>query len=145
MLRFLLHLPEPIIPISHFNHFRQPLEEAWLHVEKSTSSDSTAVLIQQYRLLMSHLPPLNIYCLLYLLDFLAMFAEQSDHNRMTIARLAAIFQPAILSPVRSASSSEETTASSPNIAGPRRRSYALSQDVVAFLIENHDSFVFLVM
>ena len=70
--------------------------------------------------------PLHRQLLLYLLDMLAVFLNKSDHNKMTTPKLAAIFQPGILShPQHSLSPTEQQ----------------LSQDVLSFLVENQDSFL----
>ena len=62
--------------------------------------------------------------LFYLLDLLAIFASKSKINKMTPQRLAAIFQPAILSPVKACEDFDE-----------KAESCQLSQMVLAFLIE----------
>ena len=82
--------------------------------------------ITTYQRLITELPPLNRQLLLYILDLLAVFASKSEHNRMTSANLAAIFQPGMLShPSHDMEPSE----------------YRLSQDVIIFLIENQDNFL----
>ena len=82
--------------------------------------------IKQYQILISGLSPLHRQLLLYLLDFLAIFASKSDINKMTTALLAGIFQPGILH-----------HPSHEYLQQERR----LSQDVLIFLIENQDNFL----
>ena len=82
--------------------------------------------ITTYQRLITELPPLNRQLLLYILDLLAVFASKSEHNRMTSANLAAIFQPGMLSHP------------SHDMEPPE---YRLSQDVIIFLIENQDNFL----
>lgn len=72
------------------------------------------------------MPPLNKHLLLYLLDLLAVFANKSDLNKMTTAKLAAVFQPGLLShPEHHLSPNEQQ----------------LSQDVLIFLIDYQDNFL----
>ena len=83
--------------------------------------------VATFQKLITELPPLNRQLLLYILDLLAVFASKSDTNRMNSANLAAIFQPGIIS--------HPNHDMSPN-------QYRLSQDVLIFLIENQDNFLF---
>ena len=57
----------------------------------------TAASIAEYRHLISLLPPASRYLLLYLLDFLSVFARCSDQNKMTASNLAVVFQPGLVS------------------------------------------------
>jgi hypothetical protein len=131
--RYLNQLPEPIVPLTFYDRFRDPLrshqaqaaadEEAKAN-ESSTFDHDSAV--ATYQRLITQLPPLNRQLLLYILDLLAVFSSKSDLNRMTAANLAAIFQPGIIShPSHDMAPSE----------------YRLSQDVLIYLIENQDNFL----
>jgi GTPase-activating protein SAC7 len=83
--------------------------------------------VTTFQRLITELPPLNRQLLLYVLDLLAVFSSKSDSNRMNSANLAAIFQPGIIShPSHDMAPME----------------YRLSQDVLIFLIENQDNFLF---
>ena len=83
--------------------------------------------VTTFQRLITELPPLNRQLLLYVLDLLAVFASKSDSNRMNSANLAAIFQPGIISHPSHDMAPQE---------------YRLSQDVLIFLIENQDNFLF---
>ncbi|WEW57341.1 GTPase activating protein (GAP) for Rho1p [Emydomyces testavorans] len=132
--RYLNQLPEPIVPLRFYERFRDPLQNH--RVQKQTNeedgSDTTETFSREeavvaYQQLIKELPPLNRQLLLYILDLLTVFASKSDFNRMTAANLAAIFQPGLLSHPSHDMSPEE---------------YRLSQDVLVFLIENQDNFLF---
>ena len=127
LLRFLLRLPEPIIPLLMYEAFQGPVQ-----ADEQDSSDTIFAnsAIRRYRHQILLLPALSRQLLLYLLDLLAVFADQSRSNNLTAKRLATIFQPAILSPVRAGEEFVEEEA--------YRR---LSRDVFTFLIENQDNFL----
>lgn len=131
--RYFNQLPEPIIPLQHYDPFRQPLRnhqaEAVGALEGQAPSiggfdPDSAVRIYQHRI--KELPSLNRQLLLYILDLLAVFAAKSDVNKMTTSNLAAIFQPGILSHPQHDMSPQD---------------YRLSQDVLIFLIDNQDHFL----
>ncbi|EGD85576.2 uncharacterized protein TERG_01847 [Trichophyton rubrum CBS 118892] len=133
--RYLNQLPEPIVPLEFYERFREPLrhrhgrpdgEEAAIQVDRERGFDREAAVIA-YQQLIKELPPLNRQLLLYILDLLTVFASKSDLNRMTAANLAAIFQPGMLSHPSHDMSPQD---------------YKLSQDVLVFLIENQDNFLF---
>ncbi|EFE37928.1 Rho GTPase activator (Sac7), putative [Trichophyton verrucosum HKI 0517] len=133
--RYLNQLPEPIVPLEFYERFREPLrhrqgrpdgEEAAIQVDQEHGFDREAAVIA-YQQLIKELPPLNRQLLLYILDLLTVFASKSDLNRMTAANLAAIFQPGMLSHPSHDMSPQD---------------YKLSQDVLVFLIENQDNFLF---
>ena len=127
-LRFLLRLPEPIIPLRNYEAFQAPLR-----ANRKDSSDSSFDLnevLREYQRQILLLSPLSRALLLYLLDFLAVFARKSELNNLTTERLATIFQPAILSPVRAGEEFVEEKA--------YRR---LSQGVVTYLIEMQENFL----
>jgi GTPase-activating protein SAC7 len=98
--------------------------EAQEHDVGNFDHDSAVATFQR---LITELPPLNRQLLLYVLDLLAVFSSKSDLNRMNSANLAAIFQPGIIS--------HPTHDMAP-------KEYRLSQDVLIFLIENQDNFLF---
>ncbi|KAF7547010.1 hypothetical protein G7Z17_g8020 [Cylindrodendrum hubeiense] len=130
--RYLIELPEPMIPLDLYENFREPLRGALkqpvgdavsLQLVDSFNEASTIV---EYQKLITQLPPLNRQLLLYILDLLAVFASKSDWNRMNAQNLAVIFQPAMIShPAHS-------------MAPPE---YLLNQSVIVFLIENQDNFL----
>ena len=131
--RYLNQLPEPIVPLTFYDRFRDPLrshqaqavgdEEARFNEAGNFDHDAA---VATYQRLITQLPPLNRQLLLYILDLLAVFSSKSDLNRMTAANLAAIFQPGIIShPSHDMAPSE----------------YRLSQDVLIYLIENQDNFL----
>jgi GTPase-activating protein SAC7 len=130
--RYLNQLPEPIIPLSFYDRFREPLRP---YLAQSPDGEATfdltvdqhAEVVHAYQKLITELPPLNKQLLLYILDLLAVFSSKADRNRMTAANLAAIFQPGILSHPQHDMVPNE---------------YRLSQDVLIFLIENQDHFLF---
>ncbi|KAI0104326.1 Rho GTPase activation protein [Nemania sp. FL0031] len=87
--RYLKMLPEPIIPYAMYDDF--------VNVPEAAPGATDEDLIEPTRPLIMALPPLNRQLLLYILDILAVFADNFDINKMTVERLAATFQPAILS------------------------------------------------
>lgn len=127
LLRFLLRLPEPIIPLAMYEAFQGPMRA---DEQRSSDSNFNNQMIREYREQFVLLSALSRQLLLYLLDLLAVFAFKSDTNNLTAKRLATIFQPAILSPVRAGEEFVEEEA--------YRR---LSRDVLTYLIENQNSFL----
>ena len=132
--RYLNQLPQPIVPLDFYEQFRNPLRshqaqavgDMEAQMQDAGDFDHEAA-IRSYQQFITQLPSLNRQLLLYILDLLAVFASKSDQNRMTSANLAAIFQPGLLS--------------HPN-HDMKPPEYRLSQDVIIFLIENQDSFLF---
>ncbi|OJD10739.1 hypothetical protein AJ78_08333 [Emergomyces pasteurianus Ep9510] len=133
--RYLNQLPEPIVPLDFYERFRDPLRKYQSQAaedKEATTPDEEepfdhAKAVATYQQLIKELPPLNRQLLLYILDLLTVFASKSEVNRMTAANLAAIFQPGLLShPAHDMAPKE----------------YKLSQDVLIFLIENQDNFLF---
>lgn len=131
--RYLNQLPEPIVPLTFYHQFRDPLRshqaqavgDADAKENDSGNFDHDAA-VTTYQRLITQLPPLNRQLLLYILDLLAVFSSKSDLNRMTAPNLAAIFQPGIIShPDHDMAPLE----------------YRLSQDVLIYLIENQDNFL----
>jgi hypothetical protein len=130
--RYLNQLPEPIVPLEFYERFREPLRiyQRQVQEDKETPDGEKfdhAKAVETYQRLIIELPPLNKQLLLYILDLLAVFASKSDQNRMPSGNLSAIFQPGMLSHPQHDMSPEE---------------YKLSQDVLIFLIENQDHFLF---
>ena len=132
--RYLNQLPEPIVPLDFYDRFRDPLRGHDPRSEGDTEAQASEPVdfdhkhaVATYQRLIKDLPSLNRQLLLYILDLLAVFSSKSDQNRMTSANLAAIFQPGMLS--------HPSHDMAPN-------EYRLSQDVLIFLIENQDNFLF---
>lgn len=132
LLRYLYQLPEPVIPLDKYEAFQQPLKE---YEGKPIPSENfhTQHIIRQYQKLIPELPPLSRQLLLYLLDFLAVFASKQDINHMTAQKLAQRFQPTMLSPIKASPMWREMYEEAFN--------RQLSQDVVVFLIDNQDHFL----
>ena len=120
LLRFLLRLPEPIIPLAMYEAFQGPMRADEQRLSDSIFNNQ---IIREYQELFGLLPPSSRHLLLYLLDLLAVFADKLNTNNLTAERLASIFQPAILSPVRAGEEYVEEEA--------YRR---LSRDVLTYLI-----------
>ncbi|KAJ5601184.1 hypothetical protein N7510_010718 [Penicillium lagena] len=130
--RYLNQLPEPIVPLEFYERFREPLRTYQKQIQSEDQAADAdkfdhAKAVETYQRLIIELPPLNKQLLLYILDLLAVFASKSDQNRMPSGNLSAIFQPGMLSHPQHDMSPEE---------------YKLSQDVLIFLIENQDHFLF---
>jgi hypothetical protein len=115
--RYINHLPEPIIPHDYYFAFRKPLEA------ENRDNEET---IRTYQRLIGDLPKLNGQLLLYILDLLAVFAENSTANLMPATNLAAIFQPGLISHPDHDMNPQE---------------YKVSQEVLIFLIEHQDRFL----
>ena len=129
LLRYLQRLPESMIPVDMYEAFQTPLkrwEDQRGYSPSPTDNDSR---ISDYQKEINNLGPLSRHVLLYFLEFLAVFARMSAVNKMTSARLATVFQPVILSSVKSGEGFVESAES--------RR---LSMEVIIFLIENQDNF-----
>jgi GTPase-activating protein SAC7 len=132
--RYLNQLPEPIVPLDFYERFRDPLRSHQAQAvgdmeaqEKDVGNFDHNNAVTTFQRLITELPPLNRQLLLYVLDLLAVFSSKSDCNRMNSANLAAIFQPGIISHPSHDMAPKE---------------YRLSQDVLIFLIENQDNFLF---
>jgi hypothetical protein len=132
LLRYLLQLPISVIPLVYYERFRSPLRghqavAVGVKGHQLPSSDCKPdrnATLQIYQSLIAEMPPFNRQILLYLLDLLSVFASKSELNNMTIPKLAAIFQPGILSHPEHGSSIREAQ---------------LSQDVLHLLIEEQES------
>ncbi|KAJ1964841.1 GTPase activating protein (GAP) for Rho1p, partial [Dispira parvispora] len=116
--RYLTLLPEPVIPVEHYQCFREVLD---LHSEEPLSYQ-----IERFRELIAELPEAERTVLLYVISFLAFFANFSEHTRMDVYNLAAIFQPGLLvHPMHTLSPDE----------------YKRSQKIIEFFIIHHENFV----
>ena len=133
--RYVNTLPEPVIPLSHYESYREPIrnhqKEATGDAElpadpKPAEEFNHTRAIETYQKLITELPPLNRQLLLYLLDLLAVFASKSEVNGMDSYNLSAIFQPGILSHPKHDLFPLE---------------YKLSQNVLVYLIMNQDHFL----
>ena len=127
LLRFLLRLPEPIIPLGMYEAFQGPMRAVEQRGSDSKFGDQ---MIHEYQEQFALLPRCSRHLLLYLLDLLSVFDLQSDTNNLTAKRLATIFQPAILSPVRAGEEFVEEEAYR-----------QLSRDVITYLILYQNSFL----
>ena len=121
LLRYLLQLPSSVIPVEHYEAFHLPIR---------TLKDDVQGAARTFQTLIKLLPPLSRQLLLYILDLLAVFASKSELNKLQCSRLAPVFQPAILSPVKFNDGCIEEQ-------GARRHSC----EVLTFLIENQDEFL----
>lgn len=126
--RYINHLPEPIIPHDYYFAFRKPLGTTWIPKTNSAEVETPDVeqTVRKYQKLIGDLPKLNGQLLLYILDLLAVFAENASQNLMPAANLAAIFQPGLLSHPDHDMNPQE---------------YRVSQEVLVFLIEHQDRFL----
>jgi len=131
--RYFNNLPEPIIPLQHYDPFRDPLKGHQAEAVGPSEGQQPSVggfdpdaAVRVYQSQIKALPSLNRQLLLYILDLLAVFAAKADVNKMTTSNLAAIFQPGLLSHPQHDMSPVD---------------YRLSQDVLIFLIDNQDHFL----
>lgn len=112
-LAIIASLQDPVIPANLYLDFTAVLREnLTAQILLSTTSlelnlvpraqtekpQPISASIAAYRHLISLLPPASRYLLLYLLDFLSVFARCSDKNLMTASNLAVVFQPGLVSP-----------------------------------------------
>lgn len=126
LLRYLLQLPEPVIPLAFYARFRDPLASLHSQALSSVNDFDFSTAIQTYETLIREISSLNRQLLLYILDILAVFAARSDGNKMTTPRIAAVFQPGILCHDQHRCSVADQQ---------------LSQDVLIFLIDHQDYFL----
>ena len=137
MLRFLNRLPEPVIPLERYEAFQNPLKQEFLDWKRTTESPTSLPwphkdesINEEYKRQISFLPAVSRHVLLYLLDIFATIAECSESNKMTSSRIAKVFQPVILSPVKAGEYFiEEDTFSE------------LSQHVLNYLIDFQENFL----
>lgn len=95
-------------------------DETASSVDKLQLKKETKKAIREYRDLIDQLPILNQQLLLYILDLIFTFSQESEKNLMPAVNLASIFQPSILSHPSHDMSPKE---------------YHLSRAVTQFLIE----------
>lgn len=130
--RYLIQLPDPIIPHQSYHHFRHPLKGYEIQAvgearcPPDIGSFDHAKTIRTYQDLIGNLEQCNRTLLLYILDLLTVFSSKSDQNRMTSSNLSAIFQPCLLTHPQHDMAPDE---------------YRLNQNVLVFLIENQDHFL----
>ena len=134
MLRFLNRLPEPVIPLKRYEAFQKPLKQNFLDWRRTTESPTRLPIshidksvIQEYRRQITLLPEASRHVLMYLLDTFAVIASHSESNKMTSSRIAKVFQPVILSPVKAGE----------YFIGDDKFS-ELSHHVLTFLIDFHE-------
>ncbi|MCJ1247822.1 hypothetical protein MMC30_005037 [Trapelia coarctata] len=105
LLRYLKSLPQPVIPWDCYESFRECFpaslfgDQSHLYVEtsgeiKDPDFDTTN---RELRQLIESLNPVDRQLLLYIIDLLMVFSDQSEKSHMISARLVAAFQPALLS------------------------------------------------
>ncbi|OKP13338.1 Rho-GTPase-activating protein 5 [Penicillium subrubescens] len=130
LTRYLIQLPEPVIPLAFYHKFRAPFE-----MLGQDEDDIEALLVDPavyegalgaYQSLVEELPRNHKQLLAYMLDLLAVFAAKSEQTGMSTAHLVVIFQPALL-----AHPSHDTVLERNKLSGM----------VLTFLIENQDHFV----
>ena len=133
MLRFLRWLPEPVIPSERYEAFLRPLKQNFLDWKRTTESQAITPnlpIIDEYVRQLILLPEESRHLLLYLLEIFAVIASRSGSNKMTSSRIAKMFQPVILSPVKADDYYIEEDAFS-----------ELSYHVLTFLIDFNEHFL----
>jgi hypothetical protein len=123
LLRYLKRLPEPVIPLQDYNKFTSIDIEAIVAEGESAIGEA----IRQFQQYITELPPLSRQLLLYLLEICAVFAYESDVNKMTSPRIIAAFQPSLL-------------ARDPSI-GMSADDHRRAALTLVFMIENQDHFL----
>ncbi|OKL64436.1 hypothetical protein UA08_00881 [Talaromyces atroroseus] len=126
LLTYLKGLPEPVIILEFYEKFRDPIR-SYQMFQRQDIPEIYMTTIVTYQNLIRELPPLNKQLLLYLLDILAVFASKSDENGLDSLRISAIFQMAIIWHPQHYHIAAEND---------------LSRDVLSFLVENQDHFLF---
>ncbi|KAK3313232.1 Rho GTPase activation protein [Apodospora peruviana] len=121
LLRYLKSLPEPVIPYDQYEAFTAQMRS--IVGKELLELAETKEAREKAEQLIKHLPSPNRWLLFYLLDMLGVFASYSNFNKMTPHRLAAAFQPSILSGPQHIMDAEE---------------YDLAGKIVVFLVENED-------
>ncbi|KAI0144646.1 Rho GTPase activation protein [Xylariaceae sp. FL1272] len=129
LLRFVKTLPQPVIPYDMHDSYIKTCEVlAAAHDISALSGDGEdfeKVRVETQQLIRA-LPPSNRQLLIYLLDLIKVFGG-SRTNKMTVARLTAAFQPAILSKPPAEMDAE---------------AYAVAGRVVIFLTDFHEDFLY---
>ncbi|GAA5832316.1 hypothetical protein JCM11251_006407 [Rhodosporidiobolus azoricus] len=146
--RYLNSLPDPVIPAGLYLDFTAVLQQP----------QPIAASIAAYRQLIALLPPASRYLLLYLLDFLSVFARCSSQNLMTASNLAVVFQPGLVSPrgagqnallgfpgfVEGKPPPSGNASPSPTVPGGAQEQageHGRGKEVLEFLIENQAAFM----
>ncbi|KAI8069970.1 Rho GTPase activation protein, partial [Gongronella butleri] len=86
--RFLLQLPDPVIPFDFYKSFRDVMNDK--------NYDDTEQRIDAFQALIRRLPTPHQHLLLYMLDMLRIFAMNASVTRMDAANLATVFSPGLL-------------------------------------------------
>lgn len=132
LVRFLLRLPEPVIPPAYYEDFRRVLKPYWplntWTVDHIFDKSKNQEVLRSYQRLVLKLDAPSRELLTFLLHSLEAVGPDSDHNRKKLDRIAVIFQPALLSPIASAHNSNKV------------KEHGLSQLVIIFLVLNAGSF-----
>ncbi|KAI8343968.1 Rho GTPase activation protein [Chlamydoabsidia padenii] len=115
--RYFIQLPDPVIPTSFYQPFRNVMTDDSMYKTTSQRIDAFQKLIRQ-------LPTAHQHLLLYILDMLRFFAVNASITRMDASNLAAVFSPGLLS--------------HPDHNTPVH--YMISQRVIEFLIEYQNVF-----
>ncbi len=126
MLRFLKSLPESVIPPAHYEGFRttlEPFASSGSGLDKAQEKECAS----RAEELCAGLPLVNRALLFYILDLTAVFSCRSAVNGMTAERLAAAFQPSLLS-------------GPPNVMDAEAHNAAI--EIIALLIRLKDSLRF---
>jgi hypothetical protein len=96
LLRFLKSLPEPVIPLASYEGFKTtlgPFVSPNFALDEAREGECAS----RAKELCAALPPPNRDLLFYLLDLMSVISNHSAVNCMTAERLAAAFQPSLLS------------------------------------------------
>ncbi|KAH8693006.1 kinase-like domain-containing protein [Talaromyces proteolyticus] len=126
LLTYLKRLPESVIILEFYERFRDPIRSYQMFQSQGIPETYTTTIVT-YQNLIAELPPINKHLLLYLLDVLAVFASNSDENGLNPLKISTIFQMAILYHPQHLFIAAEND---------------LCRDVLTFLIENQDHFLF---
>ena len=104
MLRYLKTLPEPVVPLDHYQSFVTSLYPPAMNLldgdelhEYKINEDELREAANTANSLMKKLPTLNRQLLFYLLDVIAAVSRHSAKNRRFVGRIVAAFQPSLLS------------------------------------------------
>lgn len=130
--RYIIRLPESIIPPAAYESFREPLRGFGMQIVDPSRGTEVPCFdhwkaISTYQALIAGLEECRRNLLLYLLKLLALFSSKSDYNHMTSSNLATIFHMGVLSHPKHATAVRE---------------YRLNQRVLRFLIDNERYFQF---
>ncbi|KAK3299726.1 Rho GTPase activation protein [Chaetomium fimeti] len=96
LLRFLKSLPESVIPRANYERFRTTLG-SFANPNSALDEAQEKECASRAQELCVALPAVNRALLFYILDLMDVFSYHSDVNGVTAERLAATFQPSLLS------------------------------------------------